>query len=88
MVYMSKLSENLLELARTQGLIRPCDLAPLGISRVLLTRAVRSGQLERVGRGLYGLPGRKISALGSLAEVARKVPQGVVCLFSALRFTI
>ena len=86
MVGMSKLSENLLELARTQGLIRPCDLAPLGISRVSLTRAVRSGQLERVGRGLYGLPGRKISALGSLAEVARKVPKGVVCLLSALRF--
>jgi predicted transcriptional regulator of viral defense system len=42
--------------------------------------------LERVGRGLYGLPGRKISALGSLAEVARKVPKGVVCLLSALRF--
>jgi predicted transcriptional regulator of viral defense system len=83
---MSKLSQNLLELARTQGLIRPCDLAPLGISRVSLTRAVRSGQLERVGRGLYGLPGRKISALGSLAEVARKVPKGVVCLLSALRF--
>ncbi|HQS76558.1 MAG: transcriptional regulator [Gallionellales bacterium 35-53-114] len=83
---MSKPSENLLELSRSQGLIRTCDLEPLGISRVSLTRAVRSGQLERVGRGLYGLPGRKISALGSLAEVARKVPKGVVCLMSALRF--
>ena len=32
---------------------RPSDLAPLGIPRVALTRAVRRGQLERVGRGLY-----------------------------------
>lgn len=86
MLVMNKLSENLIGLARTQGLIRPSDLAPLGIARVSLTRAVRSGQLERVGRGLYGLPGRKVSALGSFAEVARKVPKGVVCLLSALRF--
>lgn len=83
---MKTLSENLLDLARTQGLIRACDLTPLGIPRVALTRAVRRGELERIGRGLYGLPGRVVSAQGTLAEVARKVPKGVVCLLSALRF--
>lgn len=83
---MDTTAERLINLARSQGLIRPCDLAPLGIPRVSLTRAVRRGQLERVGRGLYGLPGREVSAHGSLAEVARRVPKGVVCLLSALRF--
>lgn len=83
---MNSLSKKLLDLARTQGLIRACDLELLGIPRVALTRAVRRGQLERVGRGLYGLPGRVVSAQGSLAEVARKVPKGIVCLLSALRF--
>ena len=83
---MDTTAERLINLARSQGLIRPCDLAPLGIHRVSLTRAVRRGQLERVGRGLYGLPGREVSAHGSLAEVARRVPKGVVCLLSALRF--
>jgi len=86
MATMNKLAENLFDLARNKGLIRPCDLAPLGIPRVSLTRAVRRGQLERVGRGLYGLPGRVVSAQGSLSEVSRKVPKGVVCLLSALRF--
>ena len=86
MTVMNKLAENLLDLARNKGLIRPCDLAPLGIPRVSLTRAVHRGQLERVGRGLYGLPGRVVSAQRSLAEVSRKVPKGVVCLLSALRF--
>lgn len=86
MTGMNKLAENLLDLARNRGLIRPCDLAPLGIPRVSLTRAVRRGQLERVGRGLYGLPGRVVSAQGVLAEVALRVPKGVVCLLSALRF--
>ncbi len=83
---MNTLSHNLHHLAQTQGLIRTRDLEPLGIPRVALTRAVRRGELERVGRGLYGLPGRVVSAQGTLAEVARKVPKGIVCLLSALRF--
>jgi predicted transcriptional regulator of viral defense system len=86
MAAMKMLAEKLVDLVRTQGLIRPCDLAPLGIPRVSLTRAVRRGQLERVGRGLYGLPGREVSAHGALAEVALRVPKGVACLLSALRF--
>lgn len=83
---MDTAAERLIDLVRSQGLIRPCDLVPLGIPRISLTRAVRRGQLERLGRGLYGLPGREVSAHGSLAEVARRVPRGVVCLLSALRF--
>ena len=83
---MDTAANKLIDLVRNQGLIRPRDLAPLGIPRVSLTRAVRRGELERIGRGLYGLPGRPVSAHGSLAEVARRVPKGVVCLLSALRF--
>ena len=83
---MDTAAERLIDLVRNRGLIRPRDLAPLGIPRVALTRAVRRGQLERIGRGLYGLPGRPVSAHGALAEVARRVPKGVVCLLSALRF--
>ena len=82
---MDTTADKLLELVRTRGLLRPHDLAPLGIPRVALTRAVRRGQLERVGRGLYGLVARPVSAHGTLAEVARRVPKGVVCLLSALR---
>lgn len=76
----------LLELVRSQGLVRARDLQPLGIPRVSLTRAIRRGQLDRIGRGLYGIPGREVSEHGTLAEVARRVPKGVVCLLSALRF--
>lgn len=83
---MNTTAEILIDLARSRGLIRPCDLTQFGIQRVSLTRAVRHGLLERIGRGLYGLPGREVSAHGSLAEVARRVPKGVICLLSALRF--
>jgi predicted transcriptional regulator of viral defense system len=52
---------------------------------VALTRLVRQGLLTRVGRGLYAHPDRTVSEHGSLAEVARKHPQAIVCLLSALR---
>lgn len=44
------------------------------------------GEVERVGRGLYALPGALHDERGGLAEIARRVPDGVVCLLSALRF--
>jgi predicted transcriptional regulator of viral defense system len=78
-------SDNLLDLVRSRGLIRSKDLALLGIPRVALTRAVRSGQLQRLARGLYGLS-HPASAHGAFAEVACRVPKGVICLLSALRF--
>lgn len=40
----------------------------------------------RRGRGLYALPDGEISEHHSLAEAAVRVPSGVVCLLSALRF--
>jgi len=46
---------------------------------------VRQGLLQRVGRGLYAIPDRPVSEHGALAEVARKHPQAIVCLLSALR---
>ena len=72
MATMNKLAENLLDLARNKGLIRPCDLALLGIPRVSLTRAVRRGQLERVGRGLYGLPAPKPAKVIRAADLSGK----------------
>lgn len=75
-----------LDLARTRGLLRPLDLDARGLPRVSLTRLVRQGRLARVGRGLYALPDRPVSAQAALAEVACRHPRAVVCLLSALRF--
>ena len=77
--------QTILELAAKRGLIRPRDLGALGLPSIALTRMVRQGLLTRVSRGLYALPDRKVSEHGILAEVARKHPQAIVCLLSALR---
>lgn len=42
--------------------------------------------MTRVGRGLYRLAGADVTEHYTLAAVARRVPHGVVCLLSALRF--
>ncbi|GIU91903.1 MAG: transcriptional regulator [Acidimicrobiia bacterium] len=82
---MSK-TELVLDLVRRIGVVRPRDLDAHGIPRIYLTRLVRRGLLERVGRGLYTLPDAEVSEHRTLAEAARQVPHGVVCLLSALRF--
>ena len=77
--------EQVISLTQQHGLIRPRDLDTLGIPHVALARLVKLGKLTRVGRGLYANPDRQISEHGALAEVARKYPQSVICLLSALR---
>jgi predicted transcriptional regulator of viral defense system len=83
---MESNNQKILALAHTHSLIRPCDLEAQGLPRVALTRLVRQGLLTRIGRGLYSIPDRSVSEYASLAEVARKHPQAIVCLLSALRF--
>ena len=81
----STYEQAVLELARTKPLLRARDLAHQELPTIVLSRLVAAGKLERVARGVYGLPGLAISEHRSLAEVALRVPQGVVCLLSALR---
>jgi predicted transcriptional regulator of viral defense system len=47
---------------------------------------VADDTLERLGRGLYALPDRPVTEHSDLAEAATRLPAGVVCLLSALRF--
>ncbi len=77
--------ESVLALARKQPLLRARDLAEHALPTVTLTRLVAAGKLERVARGVYSLPDRRLSEHSSLAEASLIVPQGVICLLSALR---
>lgn len=78
--------QKIVEIVKQMGLIRPRDIEAAGIHREYLLRLYRNGDLVRVGRGLYALPGTQTSESLSLAEVAKRVPNAVVCLISALEF--
>jgi predicted transcriptional regulator of viral defense system len=82
---MKSAGQQILDIAHSQGLIRPRDISARGLPRVALTRLVREGRLIRIGRGMYALPDRKTTEHSSLAEVASKYPERIVCLLSALR---
>jgi predicted transcriptional regulator of viral defense system len=80
------ITDRVLRLVGEAGLLRPRDLAAHGIPRTYLQRLHQRGLVERVARGLYKLPGVVLTEKHSLAEACKRVPQGVVCLLSALRF--
>ena len=50
-------TQRVLDLASQKGLIRASDLDAIHAPRIALTRLTGAGLLERVGRGLYRLPG-------------------------------
>jgi predicted transcriptional regulator of viral defense system len=83
---MKPWKERVLELVRRTGVLRPRDLAADGIPREYLRRLLDEGLLERTGRGLYVVAGSKPTPNNTLAEACKRVPHGVVCLLSALRF--
>ena len=85
--YVSKRwSDHLEALFQGATVLRSRDLEARGLSRTQMKVEVNAGHLERVGRGLYSLPGAELTEHHSLVQAARRVPTGVICLLSALRF--
>ena len=79
-------SQQVLQMVRERGLLRARDLAQSGFSPTHLQRLYEQGLLIRSGRGVYLPVEAQLDANGTLAEVALRVPTGVVCLLSALQF--
>ena len=73
-------------LVRKKGLLRARDFDAIGLPRMVLTRLCRSGHLRRAGRGLYVLPNADTTEHHALAEACKRIPRGIICLLSALRF--
>ncbi|MGV3526192.1 MAG: type IV toxin-antitoxin system AbiEi family antitoxin domain-containing protein [Candidatus Sericytochromatia bacterium] len=80
------MAKRILRLTRTHGIIRPRDLKKLGLPTQYLRQLEQEGLLMRLDRGLYACPETPFSEHISLLEVAKRVPDGVICLISALRF--
>lgn len=78
--------EKILEMARKTGALRVRDLIAHGLHPENLRRLSARGILVRSGRGLYMLADVDATENHTFVEAAKKVPQGVICLLSALRF--
>lgn len=64
---------------------RPFQLEAAGLTRDQLPALVRSGAVERIGRGLYRIADAEPTENYSLAMACARVPNSIVCLLSALR---
>ena len=71
---------------RERPYIRVRDLAEDGISPTTLRRMLQAGEVEQVERGLYWYAAGDLTEHHSQAAVMAKVPDGVLCLLTALRF--
>jgi predicted transcriptional regulator of viral defense system len=75
-----------LTLLKRRGITRLAELQTAGVTATTVSRMERAGEVVRLARGLYQLPDAALDAHQSLAEAARLVPKGVICLASALAF--
>lgn len=79
--------ERVLEFAQEKKVFRASEAEKAtSASRVYLERLVSEGKLKKAGYGLYSLAENKFSEMQDILEVAVKVPRGILCLLSALRF--
>ena len=75
-----------LALLKQRGITRLAEFQSAGVTGTTVSRMERAGEIVRLARGLYQLPDAALDSQQSLAEAARLVPKGVICLASALAF--
>lgn len=78
--------DQVLTLLKRRGIARLAELQTAGVTATTVSRMERAGEVVRLARGLYQLPDAALDPHQSLAEAARLVPKGVICLASALAF--
>lgn len=67
-------------------MVRLSEFAKEGVTAATVARMREKGLIEQLTRGLYQLPDAATDTNHPLAEAAKLVPKGVVCLLSALAF--
>jgi predicted transcriptional regulator of viral defense system len=79
-------TERVRRLVRSRGVVRPRDVEKAGLPTSILYRLRDRGEVQQVGPGLFRDPNAAVTENHGLAEAAKLVPGGVVCLLSALSF--
>jgi predicted transcriptional regulator of viral defense system len=85
-IHSDRQQDRAVTLLKKRGMLRLSEFIAAGITSSTVSRMEKKGQLRQLGRGLYQLPDALLDAHHSLAEAAKLVPRGVICLESALAF--
>lgn len=78
--------EQLRSIVAQRSIIRAQDLRNAGIAGSTIQRALKDGDLVRIGRGLYQDPRSDIEGELTLAEVSKRIPKGIIAMVSALAY--
>lgn len=76
--------EKLRALISSHAILRAQDLREHGIAGTTIRRALDDGDLIRIARGLYQHPDADFDSGHTLAEIAKRIPKGVIAMVSAL----
>lgn len=78
--------ERAIVLLKMQGMVRLSEFKEAGITAATVSRMKEKGLVLQLSRGLYQLADASFDTHHTLAEAAKLVPKGVICLTSALAF--
>jgi predicted transcriptional regulator of viral defense system len=78
--------ERAVSLLSQRGMARLSEFIREGITATTLSRMARKGTVVQLHRGLYQLPDAPLDEHHTLAEAAKLVPKGIICLDSALAY--
>ena len=83
----SKIKEKIKEIFyANHGYSSTGDISSAGIDRSYLKDLVNEGNIERIKRGLYRWKDAKFDVEEELINVSKIIPQGIICLESALSY--
>jgi predicted transcriptional regulator of viral defense system len=78
--------DRLRDLIQERPLLRAQDIRDAGIAGTTIQRALKDGDIIRIGRGLYQDPRAQFNGDVTLAEIAKRIPKGVIAMVSALAY--
>ncbi len=84
---MKTKQSQLIEFLRKKGgFVEYPDLIKAGFYKAIIRETLKSGRIERISRGVYGLTEIPDMAYPDLVTACFIIPRGVVCLITALSF--
>ncbi|ALH80124.1 type IV toxin-antitoxin system AbiEi family antitoxin domain-containing protein [Sphingopyxis macrogoltabida] len=86
MALITSQRDKLKSLFEKRPILRARELRAAGIAAETIARAVDEGDIDRIARGLYQGADADINADQNLAEVAKRIPKGVIAMVSALAY--
>ncbi len=79
-------TDHIVQALRKRGIARSREIEAMGISREYLRKLHEQGVVQRLGYGLYSLVDFEPTEHRTMVEACKRVPNGIVCLLSALQF--